>query len=208
DAGIADNTLVVYTSDNGSFMYRLDDKDAPDHVSNETIQAYRADHHTANGPLRGTKADVWEAGHRVPFFVRWPGKVKPDSKCDETICHTDLFATFAEAAGAKLEDDHAEDSFSILPLTAGKDWATPRAPVINHSSAGMFAIRDGKWKLVAGNGSGGRQQPRGKPFGKPYQLFDLNSDLGETTNVAENNPEVVNRLEKQLERIRAAGRSR
>ena len=90
----------------------------------------------------------------------------------------------------------------------GKPRHTPRAPVINHSASGMFAIRDGKWKLVLGNGSGGRQQPKGKPFQKPYHLFDLDADLGERTNVAEQNPELVERLIKQFERIHKSKGSR
>ena len=73
DSGVADDTLVIYSSDNGSFMYRLDESDAPDHVGDETIQGYRPEHHRANYLFRGTKADIWEAGHHVPFFASWPG---------------------------------------------------------------------------------------------------------------------------------------
>ena len=107
-----------------------------------------------------------------------------------------------------MPDNAAEDSFSWLPLFRGGDWAKPRAPVINHSAAGMFALRNGKWKLVAGNGSGGRQAPKGKPFGKPYQLFDLSSDLGERNDLAKAELELVGRLTAQLEDIRTKGRSR
>lgn len=204
---LSDNTLVFYTSDNGSFMYRHDDG-RPGHVSDETIQGYKPEHHTANGPLRGTKADVWEAGHRVPFFVRWPGKVRAGSTSKATITHTDFFATCAEIIGKPLPDDAAEDSFSLLPPMLGKAWPTPRAPVINHSASGMFAIRDGKWKLVLGNGSGGRERPRGKPFEKPYQLFDLDAEIGERTNVAGQHPELVERLTRQFERIHKGPGSR
>ena len=132
----------------------------------------------------------------------------PGSQCDATICLTDLFASAADVAGAKLKDNEAEDSFSIVPLTAGKPPATPRAPVINHSAAGMFAIRDGKWKLVAGTGSGGRQKPKGKPFARPFQLFDLTADLAEKNNVIKSNADVAKRMESQLEEIRTSGRSR
>ena len=204
---LADNTVVFYTSDNGSFMYRYDE-DKPGHVKDETIQGFRAKAHTANGPLRGTKADVWEAGHRVPFFVRWPGKIRPGSKNTQTITHTDFFATCTEIAGKGLPDDAAEDSISLLPLMLGRDWPTPRAPVINHSASGMFAIRDGKWKLVLGNGSGGREQPKGKPFEQPYHLFDLSEDLPERKNVAEQHPDLVKRLIKQFERIHQGSGSR
>ena len=207
DAGIRDDTLVIYSSDNGSFMYRRDDLEA-DHAKDRTVQAYRSDSHTANHVFRGTKGDIWEAGHHVPFFVRWPGKIKPDSRSPETICLTDFFATAAEIVGDQLPAAAAEDSFSLLPTLLGKARPSPRAPVIHHSSGGMFSIRDGKWKLVAGNGSGGREKPTGKPFEKPYHLFDMTRDISERTNVIDKNPEVAMHLEKTLEGIRTGGRSR
>ncbi len=205
-AAAADNTLVIYSSDNGSYMYRYDDEREQDHVSDASIQGYLASHHQANGRLRGTKADIWEAGHRVPLFVRWPGKVSPGAACTETVCLTDLYATLAEVTGAELGRDAAEDSCSLVPLLLGQD-AHRAAPVIHHSANGMFAIRDGRWKLVLGNGSGGRQLPHGKPFAEPYQLFDLESDLSETTDVAQEHREVVQRLTEKLEDMRQSGRS-
>ena len=208
ETGTTENTLVIFTSDNGSFMHRLDGKDERGHVDDASIQAFRSGRHTSNHVFRGTKADVWEAGHRVPFFARWPGVIKPGSKNDKTICHVDIMATCAEASGVDLPDDAAEDSFSLVPLMKGGDWATPRAPVINHSAGGMFAIRDGKWKLVAGNGSGGREKPKGKPFAKPYKLFDLSKDIGERNDLADRETETVARLAAALEKIRTSGRSR
>jgi len=208
EAGIEKNTLLIYTSDNGSFMYRRGANEKEDHLSDPTIQAYNETHHTANGDLRGTKADVWEAGHRVPFFARWPGVIAAGSKCERTTAHVDLFATCAEIVGVELPGDAAEDSFSWLPLFRGGDWAKPRAPVINHSASGMFALRSGTWKLVAGNGSGGREVPKGKPFGKPYRLFDLSSDTGESNDLATTKPDLVGKLIRKLEAIRANGRSR
>jgi len=207
DAGVEDNTLVICTSDNGSYMFRYDDPKAPDHVSDPSIQGYRPDHHRANYVFRGTKADIWEAGHHVPFFARWPGKIKPGSKNSQTICLTDFFATVAEISGAELPDDAAQDSFSLLPLLLG-EGTVARAPVIHHSGAGMFAIRDGRWKLVAGNGSGGREKPKGKPFGRPYKLFDMTNDTSERHDVIDSHPDIVSRLEAELEKIRASGRSR
>ena len=201
-AGIAENTLVIFTSDNGSFMHRSEPSDPADHVDDATVQAYRPEHHTANGVLRGTKADIWEAGHRVPFFARWPGHISKGSQCAETICLTDLFATTAEIVGEKVPEGAAPDSYSFLPLLLGKTPATPRPPVIHHSAAGMFAIRDGKWKLVLGNGSGGREAPRGKPFAKPYQLFDLSADISETKNLIEAQPDVAAELEDACRKIR------
>ena len=207
-AGIRNNTLLIYTSDNGSFMYRRGADEKEDHVSDSTVQAYNEKHHTSNGDLRGTKADVWEAGHRVPFFARWPSVIEAGTVCAKTTSHVDLFATCAEIAGAGLHDDVAEDSFSWLPLFKGGDWNQPRAPVINHSASGMFALRSGKWKLIAGNGSGGRQKPRGKPFQKPFMLFDLEADLGEKNDLAQAKPGIVDELTAKLEAIRSNGRSR
>ena len=208
ECDLADETLLIYTSDNGSYMRRLDDAQAPDHTDDETIQAYRAGNHTANGKLRGTKADVWEAGHRVPFFARWPGKIAPASRCDETICLTDFFATAAEIVEAEPSEGAAEDSYSFLPLLVGKPRPTPRPPVIHHSSAGMFAIRDGRWKLVLGNGSGGRERPRGEPFARPYHLFDVSRDLSERNNLVDEQPDVAARLEEACEKTRQSGPSR
>lgn len=205
--GVAEDTLIVYSSDNGSYMFRYDEADAKDHADDSSIQGYRADRHRANYVFRGTKADVWEAGHRVPFLVRWPGKVKPKTTCDETICLTDMMATFGEVAGATLTNDAAEDSYSFLPLALGGKWEEPRPPVINHSVRGMFAIRDGKWKLVLGTGSGGRQNPRGEIFGKPYMLFDLKADIEESTDLAAKYPERVAKMTAMFEKIQKGGRS-
>ncbi len=206
EAGIEDNTLVVYSSDNGSYMYRRDGK--PDHVSDAGVQAYQPTNHTANFVFRGTKADIWEAGHHVPFLARWPGKIAKGSRCTETICLTDFFATAAEIVSRDLPDKAAPDSFSLLPLFQGESWKTPRAPVIHHSAGGMFAIRSGKWKLVLGNGSGGRESPKGKPFQKPYQLFDMDKDIQERHNVIKTHADIAAQLETMCEAIRSKGSSR
>jgi len=210
EAGIADNTIVFYTSDNGSFMRRTTDPAEPNHVADERVQSYFEGDHTANGPFRGTKADIWESGHRVPFFVRWPGVVKPGSKSTATICHADLFATAAAIAKTKLPpaNEAAPDSFNLLPLLQGKEKQFKRAPVINHSGSGMFAIRDGDWKLVLGNGSGGRQQPKGRRFEGPWQLYNLADDIGETDDRFSSESEVALKMEAALFRILANDKSR
>jgi len=201
DAGVKENTLVIYTSDNGSFMYRHDSFGEADHVDNENIQAYRPEHHVANHVFRGTKADIWEAGHRIPFFVRWPATVKAGSKCDATLCLTDLFATTAGILKQDRPRKAAPDSFSFLPALQTAEWTRP-VPVIHHSAGGMFAIRSGHWKLVAGNGSGGRQNPRGTPFERPYGLFNLSDDVVESNSQIEKYAEKAKELEAMLDRIR------
>ncbi len=198
-SGQAANTLVVYTSDNGSFMYRRGDGE-PHHLENPHEQGYRPGDHTANAGWRGTKADVWEGGHRVPFFVRWPERVAAGQRVGRTTCLTDIIATVAEAVGAPLPEGAAEDSYSFLGDLTGSP-AGERPGVVNHSAAGVFAFRQGPWKLVLGNGSGGRQQPKGKPFAKPYELYNLDDDPGETQNVIGEQPEVAAKMEASFHSI-------
>lgn len=220
--GLADNTLLMVTSDNGSYMYRLDAPECPanltsqsqkpegdmDHVSDSTIQGFASKHHRANGPWRGTKADVWEGGHHIPFLARWPGKVAPGSRCDRTICLVDLMATAAHMLDIPLSMDMGEDSFSLIPLLLGHEETWTRPPVVHHSSNGTFALREGKWKLIAGKGSGGRGKPGSKPWSTPYQLYDMRSDPGETTDLAEQYPNEVTRLTGTLNSMIQSGRSR
>jgi arylsulfatase A-like enzyme len=198
--GLSENTLVIYTSDNGSYMYRFPEE-REDHVTDPSAHGFHPSSHQANGIWRGTKADVWEAGHRVPFIARWPGTVPKNSRNHDTVCLTDVFATFADLTGLSIPANAGEDSFSLLPLMRGEEWPDPRAPVIHHSSNGIFSLRDGKWKMVFGNGSGGREKPAGKPFEKPYFLFDLENDPSETTNIIDRFPEIARRMTEKLEKI-------
>jgi arylsulfatase A len=200
-SGEIDDTIVIVTSDNGSFMYRFDD-DRPDHVDDGGVQGYRASHHTANANWRGTKADVWEAGHRVPFFVRLPGAAHASARIEHVVGLVDVMATLCDTLSVQRPADAGPDSVSFASLLGDPDAAFDRPPLICHSAAGMFAIRDGRWKLVAGNGSGGREKPSGKPFAEPWMLFDLEADPGETTNVADANPKVFATMKRQLEEIK------
>lgn len=210
ETGIYEDTLVIYTSDNGSYMYRHTDPADPDHVSDASVQGYYEGNHTANGDLRGTKADIWEAGHRVPFFVRWPKKIPAGSRSGRTITHTDFFATAAEIIGAELPPAEvaAQDSFSFLALLLGQEERYQRAPVIHHSGGAMFAIRDGDWKLILGNGSGGRQNPKGQRFERPWTLYNLREDLAETRDRYNRNPSKAKQLELEALQLIANNRSR
>ncbi|MBN2327386.1 MAG: arylsulfatase [Candidatus Omnitrophica bacterium] len=207
ETGAVDNTLVMYSSDNGSYMYRLSQNE-PDHVQDSGVQGYHPSNHQPNGPWRGTKADIWEAGHRVPLMVRWPGRAKPGAQCDQTVCLTDVFASCSDVVGFSIPKQAGEDSFSLLPLIEGKTDRIARAPVIHHSVNGMFSLRDEKWKMVFGDGSGGREKPVGKPFREPYFLFDLEADPQETTNLIAKHPEIAQLLQEKLEAIMNSGRSR
>ncbi len=132
---------------------------------------------------------------------RVQGKIRPGSACDKTICLGDLTATCADITGAPLPKGAGPDSFSFLLLLLGRDDAWRRPPVIHHSGNGTFAIREGKWKLIAGSGFGGRGIPRSRPLSKPYQLYDLESDPGDRTNLIEKHPDIAARLTARLTRI-------
>ncbi len=197
-AGVADKTLVIFTSDNGCSKAA-------------GISQLEQQGHYPSADLRGSKSDIWDGGHRVPFFVRWPGQVKAGSQTERLICHTDLMATCANILGAKLPDNAAEDSVSILPVMLGKDTVAPHEAVVHHSIAGRFAIRQAQWKLEFCPGSGGWTAPgdaAAKKQGLPdLQLYDLLTDKGETKNVQAEHPEIVEKLTKLLEQTITNGRS-
>lgn len=199
ECGAAGNTLVVFTSDNGCAPYI-------------GVKELETKGHFPSGPLRGYKADAWEGGHRMPFIVRWPRRVKPASRCRELVGHCDLVATLAEIIGARLPATAGEDSASLLPLLEGRRQ-TIHADLVHHSASGRFAIRSGQWKLLLCSGSGGGFVPqdsdaqarqRGLP---PIQLYNLAIDLGERNNLQAQHPEIVDRLTKLLEKRVADGRS-
>ncbi len=201
---IAENTLVILTSDNASFMARVD---KGGHKSNEKTQGFLTKTHESNCIWRGTKTDIYEGGHRVPFLVRWPNGVKAGGKCSTPICITDILSTCADILNVKTEDNSAEDSFSLLPYLQKKTAKTPRGAVVHHSANGIFSLRDGKWKMVFGNGSGGRQKPAGKAWERPYQLYNIESDPSEKQNVISKNPEVAKKLSEKMDKIIQNGRS-
>jgi len=189
NAGVAGTTLVFATSDNGcSPQANTDDLEKKGHF--------------ASAQYRGYKTDIWEGGHRVPFFVRWPGKVAPGTQSDVTLCLTDVMATVAEIVKAPLPTDAAEDSHSFLPNLRGEKHST-RPPVIHHSIEGKFAIRSGSWKLALCAGSGGW----GKAMTDPIQLYDLALDIAEQHNRATDQPAVVERLRDLLARAVRDGRT-
>lgn len=197
-AHLTDNTLVIFSSDNGC---------SP--AANPA--QLEAKGHFPSAELRGYKTDIWDGGHRVPFIVRWPGKVKPGSQSSQLACHTDLMATCADILDIKIPDNAGEDSVSILPALLGVDKGPLREAVVHHSSHGMFAIRQGQWKLEFCPGSGGAGKPKdGAPrkAGMPaVQLYDLKVDLGETKNVQAQHPDVVQRMTALLDTYIENGRS-
>lgn len=195
---LTDNSLVILTSDNGC---------SPQAKYDELLPKG----HNPSYVFRGTKADIFDGGHRVPFIARWPGKIEPASTSDQLVCLTDLMATCAEIIGFKLPDNAGEDSVSLLPALEGKAAGPLREAVVHHSINGSFAVRQGKWKLELCADSGGWSAPR--PGQKaaanlpPVQLYDLSSDIGEQKNLASEHPEIVERLTKLLEKYVKDGRS-
>ena len=204
ELGVADDTLVVFCSDNGPEV--------------PTVIHMRADHdHDGARPWRGMKRDNWEGGHRTPMLVRWPGTVAPSSVSDEPTCLTDWFRTLATIAGTDVPQDSGEDSFDLGPALRGESHDATIRPYLLHQTISLaLSIRRGKWKYLDHRGSGGNRYDRGRlaPFALPEtdpdapgQLYDLEADPGETRNLYSEHPEVVAELKVLLEATKASGRS-
>jgi arylsulfatase A-like enzyme len=197
---LSDDTLLIFTSDNGCSGPCAD---AP---------ALMADfgHHPSGG-FRGYKADIWEGGHRIPFFARWPQAIAAGSTCDEMICLTDLMATCAEITGATVPPDAGEDSVSFLPLLTSASPRPTRDFMIHHSISGKFAIRSQTWKLELCPGSGGWTAPLDADAfaaGLPeQQLYNMATDPYETENVVAAHPGIVDELTTLLAASIASGRT-
>jgi len=196
--GMTDNTLVIFTSDNG-FAPIAD------------LDGLLAQGHDPCYVFRGTKADIFEGGHHIPFIARWPGRVAADSTCSDTICLADLMATAAEITDFDLPDNAGEDSVSFLPALLAQTPRPGREAIVHHSSNGSFAIRQGKWKLIFCPDSGGWSHPTPKEAKTmdlpPIQLYDLEADIAEKNNVYAEHPDVVKRLTKLMKQYIKKGRS-
>ncbi|MEN8661863.1 MAG: arylsulfatase [Lentimonas sp.] len=193
DGGVYENTLVIFTSDNASFAVP------------ETYEVIQQGHRV-NANFRGQKTDIFEGGHRVPYICTWPARIPAGKVSEQVVCTTDIMATSLAAAGLPVPNGAAEDSMNLLPVLEGThEEGDLREATVHHSVSGMFAIRKGRWKLILGSGSGGRSKvPKGSP---PIQLYDMEKDSAETTNLQEENPEVVRELQALLERYKQSGRS-
>ena len=196
--GIADETLVIFTSDNGCAPY----------ANYPQLATFG---HNPSYHFRGHKADIYEGGHRVPFVVRWPGYIEAGRSSDQVICLTDLLATLADLTGISLEPAAGVDSYSMLPALLGEDDGPLREATVHHSINGSFAIRKGNWKLILCPGSGGWSDPRpGSPGIEqlpPFQLYNLQEDVGETENLYARHPEKTEELSDLLEKYITEGRS-
>jgi arylsulfatase A-like enzyme len=204
--GVAENTVVIFSSDNGPEV--------------PTVFYMRKDHrHDGARPWRGVKRDNWEGGHRVPFIVRWPGKVEPGSTSDQLTSLTDVMATLAAIVGVKLPDNAAEDSANMLSAFLGRDNEPIRKYVLEQGFGGAryLAIRRGQWKYLAHKGSGGNRYENHRLLKKyqlsdtapnaPAQLYDLKADPGETKNLYFDQPKVVAEMKSLLKESIDSGRS-
>ncbi len=195
DKNLDKNTMIVFTSDNGC-------------SPTANFKELREKGHDPSGGFRGTKADIYEGGHRIPFIVKWPGVVKANSISSATICLTDFMATCSDILGMQLQNSVTQDSYSLLPLlTPSKKTNYQRTSTIHHSIDGYFAIRKGDWKLAICSGSGGWSAPTENQAIKnnlpAVQLYNLKEDPSEQNNVYEKYPEIVRTLTEELEKIKA-----
>jgi len=192
--GLSENTLVVFTADNGAAQHQG--------------AAMKAAGQHRSLAWRAAKGSIYEGGHRVPFIARWPGHIQADSTSDELICLGDMMATVASLLSVKLPDNAGEDSINILPVMLGEKGSAPlREAIVHHDANGVFAIRQGDWKLIPA------QTPPPSGAKSPSQpiaceLYNLAADPHETTNVDTKHPEIVTRLTALLERYRKEDRSR
>jgi arylsulfatase A-like enzyme len=201
---VADDTLVIFSSDNGPEV--------------TTTIHMRADHgHNGARPWRGMKRDNWEGGHRVPMIARWPEKIKSGSSTDQIMCLTDIMATCAAVVDAKLPNNAAEDSFNILPVMLSEDTTDAVREYTLHQTISLaLAIRRGPWKYLDHKGSGGNSYARGglKKFAlkdsapdAPGQLYNLKTDPGETKNLYFAESEIAKELKTKLDEFKSSGRS-
>lgn len=200
DNGFAENTLVIFSADNGPERYAYD--------------RVRNFQHRSAGPLRGLKRDLWEGGHRVPFIVRWPGHVKPGAVSDALVSQVDVMATLAAVVGADLPANAAHDSYNLLPVWR-EGAASPRQTIVHNTMKGGYALRHKQWLLVAAKTGAVSQVPqwfdRENGYAandQPGELYDLSRDLAEKHNLYAKQPEKVAELQKLLEEVRAKGQVR
>jgi arylsulfatase A-like enzyme len=213
--GLEGNTLIFFTSDNGS-PARAGDPHVYGEAFHPTGSVIRMFKHNPNSPWRGMKADIWEGGHRVPFIAKWPGRIPENKVLNEPLISLDIMATVAEILDYELPENAAEDSWDMSGLMLQADGeivgdtGNIREAMIHHSGNGKFAIRQGKWKYIPQLGSGGWTEPRSVNSTDSLvkgQLYDMDADPGETNNLWLQYPEVAARLQELLNKYQQTGRS-
>lgn len=219
---LSENTMVIFTSDNGG-MFNIPGQNA------------FKDGHKLNGDLLGFKFGVWEGGHRVPFIVKWPGKVKPGTTSKQLISNLDMLSTLAAVTGQELDKGQRADSVNVLPALIGEPEGAVRDHlVLAPRRKTHLALRRGKWMYIPAKGSGGftASKPGQHAFAgpaaatfvgsvnsdiengrirkdaPPAQLYDLAADPNQTTNLYHDHPEVVKELQALLKSYATANSSR
>jgi len=206
-SGQADNTLVIFTSDNGP--------EVTGEVKPGVYDRVKQYGHSSAGELRGAKRDLWEGGHRVPFIARWPGKIKAGTTSETTISHVDLFATAAAIIGRPVAPDAAPDSFNILPALLGESPAQAVRPAtIHHGLNGSLAIRQGGWVFIDAPSGDGNREPAWRkeewkiqPHSEEAELFNLETDPHQTHNLFAENRDKARELKALLDRYISSGRT-
>lgn len=188
---LTDNTIVIFASDNGATWKKADTEEFPKHRSNYIF--------------RGEKSDIWEGGHHIPLIMRWPNNIPAGKRVSEVISLVDMMGTLAAVTNQKLPVNAGPDTYNFWPLISGKGSVT-RPSIIFHSNDGMFAIRRGKWKFIDGQGSGG-WSAKDPNDNAPGQLYDMEKDERETTNLYTKYPEIVKELKDLLEKQKSQGYS-
>ena len=201
ELGIERNTLVIFSSDNGPV----------DRTKGYPARWVRGDTaiygHDSNGPFRGWKAGLQEGGHRVPFFVRWPARIKAGQRCSTTIIFNDVMPTLAEILSIKLDENTAEDGQSFFKALTGEERpGSFHEAIVHNSSHGSFALRKGNFKLTV-KGPKTNAQVVDDAFPVSFVLHDLGSDVEETTDVSRQHPEMVKQMHALLKRHVREGRS-
>ena len=199
--GLEENTIVIFTSDNGPEAYAW-----------ERAETYG---HFSMGDFRGLKRDVWEGGHHVPFIIKWPGEIAPGSVSGEVISQVDLMATLAGITGAELPEHAAPDSYNILPILKGEEYTSPlREATVHNTYESIWGIRKGDWLYINNPTGGHREAPESfkklrnySDFSTEGILFNMTDDPGQLNNLYEEYPEIVQELDMLLHSYRERGYS-
>ncbi|WP_068547749.1 sulfatase family protein [Thalassotalea crassostreae] len=199
DKGIEDDTLVIFSSDNG-----------PEYYAYERMKKHG---HASMANLRGAKRDIWEGGHRVPFIAKWPAKISAGKVSDELFSQVDLLATIASIVDYPLSNEVAVDSYNMLASLTGKNDNVIRQSTVHNTSKGKYAIRVGDWVLVD-HSKKDKRQPKWylTEYGynlpsKSFELFNLRTDIEQKHNVASKHPERVKEMQALLLKYQTSGRS-
>lgn len=198
ESGLDENTLVIFTSDNGCSPMA------------DFAELARFGHNPSYH-FRGMKSDIFEGGHRVPLLMRWPEVIRHESVCDRLVCLSDFHATVADILDLHLSEDEAVDSVSLLPLMQDAHHAEVRSSLVHQSLDGSLSLRKGKWKLEMCKGSGGWSYPVSHSKDEDglalVQLYDLERDIAESMNVQQMHPDLVEEMKEELACIVRNGRS-